>query len=322
MPRFSVITPVYNSRSFLSRCISSVQKQRMKDWELVIVNDGSTDGSDEELKKIVAVDARIRVFHQKNRGQFAARQLGICYATGEYILFLDSDDELSENCLSEIDETLQRTNADILFFMCRVIENGVKTQRLIGSCGSDEHVLPLKNLQRRVLFSNDLNSLCTKAFRRCLFDGNDTAYNNRVIDCVGEDKIQLLYPLLSAQKLVFTPQVWYYYHYRSSSTMHRYDVNKIPRMIAEDMFAVIREYMKYTGLSEQQDTEALDVYYLRNCLSAYFSTRKSCHMLSEYFKFRHYPWKLNLQLSILHYLCSSKLSMKEKTKIVITKLRL
>ena len=83
MPRFSVITPVYNSRSFLSRCISSVQKQRMKDWELVIVNDGSTDGSDEELKKIAAVDARIRVFHQKTRGQFAARQLGICYATGE-----------------------------------------------------------------------------------------------------------------------------------------------------------------------------------------------------------------------------------------------
>ena len=89
---FSVIVPAYNASRFLHRCISSVQAQGVTDWELIIVDDGSEDGSAELLDAYVKEDPRIRVIHQKNTGQFFARRRGIDAAQGDYLVFLDSDD--------------------------------------------------------------------------------------------------------------------------------------------------------------------------------------------------------------------------------------
>ena len=91
---FSIIVPTYNSARFLKSCIDSVKAQRFSDWELVIVNDGSTDESDAILGRCAAEDGRIHIISQDNRGQSFARQRGIEAAVGEYLVFLDSDDEL------------------------------------------------------------------------------------------------------------------------------------------------------------------------------------------------------------------------------------
>lgn len=91
--RVSVIIPIYNVKSYLERCIKSVQNQSFKDLEMILIDDGSTDGSEELADQLAAFDSRIHVIHQKNQGISGARNTGLRAAKGEYVVFLDSDDE-------------------------------------------------------------------------------------------------------------------------------------------------------------------------------------------------------------------------------------
>jgi glycosyltransferase involved in cell wall biosynthesis len=91
--KVSVVIPVYNVERYLERCVQSVLRQTYKDLEIILVDDGSTDGSGELCDKIAERDSRVRVIHQENQGLSGARNTGIHQATGEYVIFMDSDDE-------------------------------------------------------------------------------------------------------------------------------------------------------------------------------------------------------------------------------------
>ena len=112
--RVSVVIPVYNVKPFLERCVQSVLRQTYKDLEIILVDDGSTDGSGELCDQLALSDQRIRVIHQENQGLSGARNTGIRQATGEYIIFLDSDDEwlLSDG----LENLLQGEKADLIIF--------------------------------------------------------------------------------------------------------------------------------------------------------------------------------------------------------------
>lgn len=94
-PLVSVIIPVYNVEKYLARCLDSVIKQTYENLEIILVNDGSTDGSEEICRQYAALDGRIRLFTQSNQGLSAARNAGLDHMTGEYIVFVDSDDYIS-----------------------------------------------------------------------------------------------------------------------------------------------------------------------------------------------------------------------------------
>ncbi|MCH5275270.1 MAG: glycosyltransferase family 2 protein [Lachnospiraceae bacterium] len=102
MPYISVIVPVYNAEKNMERCVGSVLKQGFSDWELLLIDDGSRDGSAALCDTFALQDARIRVFHKENGGVSSARNKGIDLAKGRYILFLDSDDYLPENYLEAL----------------------------------------------------------------------------------------------------------------------------------------------------------------------------------------------------------------------------
>lgn len=90
--KFSVIVPVYNCENSLFKCIESILGQEFNDFEVIIVNDGSSDSSEEICKRFIAKDSRVKYFYQKNSGVSSARNLGIENAVGEWIVFCDSDD--------------------------------------------------------------------------------------------------------------------------------------------------------------------------------------------------------------------------------------
>lgn len=92
----SIIVPVYNCEKYLDRCVSSVVAQTLEDWELILVDDGSTDGSGESCDRWAVRDSRIRVIHQPNRGASAARNAGLDAATGDWIGFVDGDDHIED----------------------------------------------------------------------------------------------------------------------------------------------------------------------------------------------------------------------------------
>lgn len=108
MVEFSVIIPVYNSEKFLKECLESVINQTFKDFEVICINDGSTDRSKDILEEYADNDNRIKVYSQENKGAGAARNHGMELAEGKYIIFLDSDDILSQNALSSVWEFFEK----------------------------------------------------------------------------------------------------------------------------------------------------------------------------------------------------------------------
>ena len=96
-PSISIIVPVYNAERTLNRCVDSILSQTFQEWELLLIDDGSTDRSGELCDEYASKDQRIKVFHKKNGGVSSARNIGLNYAKGEWITFIDSDDEIPKN---------------------------------------------------------------------------------------------------------------------------------------------------------------------------------------------------------------------------------
>ena len=114
MPTFSVIIPAYNSAAFLPQTLDSLLMQTMPGFEVVIVNDGSVDNTQEIIDRYCAKDARFRCITQENAGVSAARNNGLAAATGDYVTFLDADDYYDKNTLAAFHRRIGETNADLL----------------------------------------------------------------------------------------------------------------------------------------------------------------------------------------------------------------
>ena len=113
MPKISIIIPIYNLEKYLDKCIKSILNQTFKDFELILVNDGSTDKSGVICDNYKKVDDRIVVIHKENGGTSSARNIGIDIARGKYIGFVDGDDYIHENMYYELYENLIKNNSDI-----------------------------------------------------------------------------------------------------------------------------------------------------------------------------------------------------------------
>ncbi|MBQ8535454.1 MAG: glycosyltransferase [Bacilli bacterium] len=110
MPKFSIIIPVYNVEKYIDGCLKSVMNQSYKDYEVIVVNDGTKDNSMDIVKNY-----DVKVIEQKNQGLSAARNTGVKHAKGDYLIFLDSDDSWNENLLEEISKSL-KNNPDVVRF--------------------------------------------------------------------------------------------------------------------------------------------------------------------------------------------------------------
>ena len=115
-PLFSVILPVHDTRDYLDECLNSALTQSLDDFELICIDNGSTDGSGELLDRYAQQDARMQVFHQMDRGLSNARNVGLAAARGRYIAFLDSDDVLKPQALQRMYAAMSSGTLDLLCF--------------------------------------------------------------------------------------------------------------------------------------------------------------------------------------------------------------
>ena len=131
MPRFSIIIPLYNKASYIRKAVESVVGQTFGDWELIVVDDGSTDGGSEVVKSFS--DSRIRLVQQENAGVSAARNKGVAMATAPYITFLDADDWWEPTFLEEMAGLIERhPNAGIYGTGYYIVKNGKKRVAPVG----------------------------------------------------------------------------------------------------------------------------------------------------------------------------------------------
>lgn len=113
MPDVSIIVPIYNTEKYLKRCINSILSQSFKDFELLLIDDGSTDGSLQIIKEYEEYDKRVRIFSNKNQGPALTRNFGIDMAKSDYLMFIDSDDYIDQGYLADYFNAVSQSNVDI-----------------------------------------------------------------------------------------------------------------------------------------------------------------------------------------------------------------
>ena len=207
-PKFSILVPVYNAEQYLDACVQSVLEQTYTQYELILVNDGSTDSSGDICDHYAKEHLNIRVFHKKNQGQLHARQVAIQHAKGDYYIFLDADDTLRKNALHVLLDKFSTYNCDCIIFQYERVWSGVPLShapKFADICITDK-----RELYRKCFLSNAYNSMCRKAVKASLLSGN-TDYSAYYHVRFAEDLLQSLEVLQNSQHVVFIDNVLYNY---------------------------------------------------------------------------------------------------------------
>jgi glycosyltransferase involved in cell wall biosynthesis len=224
MPKVSVIIPVYNVEAYLRQCLDSVVNQTLREIEIICVNDGSTDGSAAILEEYAAKDVRIKIFTQVNSGQGAARNSGLSIAKGEYVYFMDADDELTNASVLETFVVMaQRESLDVLFFDAEtVVDEGVQTSAVHASDYIRQHDYSSVKAGRE-LFSDFLKnkeytvSPCLAIYRRSFLEENNIRFPSERI--FYEDNIFMTRVLLAAKRASHRPWRFYLRKVHAGSTV-------------------------------------------------------------------------------------------------------
>lgn len=157
----SIIVPIYNVKSYLKECIDSLITQDYIDCEIIMVDDGSTDGSGMLCDELLKKDSRLKVIHQTNSGLSSARNSGLQYAKGDYISFIDSDDIVSSNMFTRLISSIEKTNADLAVCNFEVFN---RHNRFLGSRYCDE-VIEYSHDKQIKFFGAALDSSCNKVYK-------------------------------------------------------------------------------------------------------------------------------------------------------------
>ena len=219
MPKISIIVPIYNVEQYLGTCINSILNQTFKDFELILVNDGSTDNSLEICKYYKKIDSRICIINKKNGGLSSARNAGLDIAKGEYIGFVDSDDYIHPQMYEILYNYIKKEEADIS--LCDFKK--VKCYEKCESQKYDEKNLDIKsycNTQAsEELFKEKAITFIVawnKLYKRKLFNDNRYKLGKRY-----EDEFIIHRLLYQSTKVVYVPVELYFYLKRDNSIMSK-----------------------------------------------------------------------------------------------------
>lgn len=243
---FSVIVPVYNVERFLSKCLDSVLAQDYDDYEIVAVDDGSTDSSGRMLEEYKKRSSRVKVIHQENKGLGGARNTAIEAAVGDYLLFVDSDDYIAPRTLSTLARWLEEKKLDILAFdWTKVDEKGTHIQRVTRN----EYPNPYTPLSRREFLLLEPTG-CTKVYRRTLFMDHGIRFPERLWY---EDLATVFRLAPFAEGIGYLKESFYHYVQQFGSITHSTDAKRI--MEITTAFDMDLNFYRANGLFEEYRDE-------------------------------------------------------------------
>ena len=169
----SVIVPIYNTKPYLKECVDSILKQEVEvPFEVLLVDDGSTDGSETLCDEYAAQDARVRVLHKKNGGLSDARNAGVDAAKGEYLSFVDGDDWVSPYYIENLYRALEQAGADFSASCFEEVFEGQPVQSVPTERLEAFEILSREECLRRILYQEGMEvTTPTKLYKRALFEG-------------------------------------------------------------------------------------------------------------------------------------------------------
>lgn len=251
MVKFSVVIPVYKVEAYLDQCIESVLAQTYPYLEAVLVDDGSPDRSGIMCEEWAVKDRRVRVIHQQNGGLSAARNTGIRHATGDYVLFLDSDDWWENNTvLAAVAQQLERTPVDVVTFNYRKSFNGRPQPAYFDErLPSSEKTESLAQIVRDDRW---INGACNKALSRTMLMENDLFFRPGI---TSEDIDWTLRVALTAETFAFANICVFVYRQHSASISHTVAPKNV-RMLCDN----VRTCVRLLEAAQTAKAEALTSY--------------------------------------------------------------
>lgn len=205
MIEISIIVPIYNAEQYVAACVQTVLAQTFTNFELLLIDDGSTDASLSIVKKLAEKDSRISVYTQENKGVSAARNRGLLNAKGKYITFVDADDTIAIDMYEVLHRTIIMYNVDVVNSRLSDEEmQSLKFDFVYDNSKMQEEIIPL------LLNSDSINSVCTKLYSHKIIKENKLFFDENLTD--GEDNLFNLMYFNYSQKVVFIAYQGYHYN--------------------------------------------------------------------------------------------------------------
>ena len=249
----SCIVPIYNVKDYVKKCIESLINQTYSHIEIILVDDGSYDGSERICDDFARMDSRIKVIHKHNGGLSSARNAGINIATGDFLMFVDGDDFLSKEAIEYLIDLKESTSdlVDIIQFRYREVEYNevIETEDLVSVtkiCTQTKEMF-----EELYSLGGVAASACTKLYRRSLFE--TVKYPEGLQH---EDEYVITDILAQAKGVLYTDKVLYYYVKRQGSI-----INASFKTKKMDVFISINHRLRY--LEKKEWTELIRREHLR-----------------------------------------------------------
>lgn len=295
MNKISVIIPVYNCQEYINNCLYSLEAYGNIIGEIIVVNDGSTDSSEELIRKTKKKNPKIKLFTTKNSGSAAARNKGLDIAKEKYIYFLDADDYIDEKYLQTMYECIEKNDTDFVSSMFTRCEKGKKnypTSYLDKGFYSRQNIV--KEIFPQLICSNNLEvkaplTLWTKLFKNSFLKENKIQFSEKLL--MSQDVVFCILTFLNSTSFYFLPEnKGYYYIYNPSSRTKNYLENIWPIMKYNFI-----ETKKNVGMLNNKKFEAqLNNLLVRNAMTSIVNLNKKGH-----------PSKIEV-LNIINEICSDK----------------
>ena len=293
MPKFSVIVPVYNAEKYLADCMDSIRRQTLGDIEVIAVDDGSADRSGGMLDAFAAEDPRIRVIHKKNAGVGAARNDGLAAASGEYVLFCDSDDLMEPDACEVLYDAGVRRDADVVVGDVYRILEGEKVYAQFWAHPFAASRREARDILVRTDFSKKYCHAApeggpafgyggpwNKAVRREFLERTGIHFETS-LQGIFDDILYTAYLYAEAGRVVYVTAPVYDYRILDDSVTHSYKENILS--VNRAIFDAWEEFLKKYGPDGRYDEayDALVIRRLKGTLGTYFFNEKNPESIGE-----------------------------------------
>lgn len=214
----SVVIPAYNVEKYLEKCVCSLLKQTYKNYEIIIIDDGSTDKTFEVSKMLELRNSKVKAFHQENQGVSVARNQGMQYASGNYYLFVDADDYVSQKYVEALIYCVNKADMAMVGYTS-------KTNELEENLDDDVCIICAKSMRNQILCGVAYDGyLWNKIFRSDIVKQNGMKFEKNVT--VWEDMFFVLEYLKCSKKVHIIKNKLYYYRYREESAVNNLRIDK------------------------------------------------------------------------------------------------
>lgn len=303
----SIIVPIYNVEKYIHKCINSIINQTYKNIEVILVDDGSTDRCSEICDEFAKKDNRIKVIHQKNSGLSEARNTGIENSSGEYLLFIDSDDYIEVCTCEHLIKCLSKEKVDIIQFKKRIYFENKPTEILDKDISSTNHE-NYKVYNRSTAYDMYMNN---KEFTR---EAWDKLYSKKLFDNIKFPKDRLAEDLATTYKLILNSNKLavldielYNYLIRSNSIMGQKSIK-----LMEDACKGHLEIYNFNKVHYRK--------YIKVSLSNYFNNLVKLYCRLDFLNKKEYEYRLKEIEDIIKGIKLKEINLKSKLVFLLLKL--